>query len=112
MRNVEIGLWTGSITLGHASRHGLYSQTFATFGATCVQNSAATASFHANAKTVGALATGNGGLVGAFHGVSKKMSRQKSQKSSTPTAQRLGIWQQKIVLSPSFQQILSVVSII
>ena len=56
----------------HASRHGLYSQALATLGATCVQNSAAATGLHANAETVGTLATGNRGLVSAFHGVSKE----------------------------------------
>jgi hypothetical protein len=46
---------------------GLDSQALATLGAACIDDSAATACFHANQKTVGTGAAGLGGLVCAFH---------------------------------------------
>jgi hypothetical protein len=42
-------------------------QTLAAFGATRVDHSTATASFHANQKTVSAGAFDLGGLISAFH---------------------------------------------
>lgn len=45
----------------------LYSQAFATFSTTSIDDSAATACFHAHAKAVSTLAAGNGRLVGTFH---------------------------------------------
>ena len=45
----------------------LDGQTLAAFGAASVDDSAATTSFHPNTKTVRALASGDGGLVGTFH---------------------------------------------
>jgi hypothetical protein len=46
---------------------GLNSQALAAFGATCVDDRAATACFHANQKPVGTCAADFGRLVGAFH---------------------------------------------
>ena len=48
-------------------RGELNGQTLATFSAACVDNSATTACFHANQKTVGASAACFGGLVSTFH---------------------------------------------
>ena len=42
-------------------------QALATFGATCVDHSAATFGFHANEETVGTSAAGFGRLISAFH---------------------------------------------
>jgi hypothetical protein len=41
------------------------------FGAASVDNGATALGFHARAKTVGALATNDGGLISAFHDISK-----------------------------------------
>jgi hypothetical protein len=49
-------------------RAGLYGDAGATLGAARVDHGATTRGFHANQKTVGLLATGNRGLIGAFHG--------------------------------------------
>ena len=43
------------------------SQALAALGAACVQHGTATAGLHADTETVGALATGNGRLIGTFH---------------------------------------------
>lgn len=48
---------------------GLDSQTLAALGATCVDDSAATAGLHANEEPVGACAADFGRLVSAFHGI-------------------------------------------
>lgn len=48
-------------------RYYLYCQAMAAFGTTCVDYGAATARFHTHTKAVGALAAGNGGLIGTFH---------------------------------------------
>ena len=42
-------------------------QTLAALGAACVQHGTATTGLHADAEAVGALATGNGRLIGTFH---------------------------------------------
>jgi hypothetical protein len=47
------------------------SQPGAAFGATGIDDGAATLGFHARAEAVGALATYDGGLIGAFHVISK-----------------------------------------
>jgi hypothetical protein len=43
------------------------SQTFAAFGAACIDHGTATAGFHAHQKSMGAGAACFGGLVSAFH---------------------------------------------
>ena len=53
----------------------LDGQTLAALGAASVQDGAASAGFHAHAETMGALATGNGRLVGTFHGRSTKRTK-------------------------------------
>jgi len=45
----------------------LNSQAFAAFGATCIDNGASSAGFHAHQKAMGASATCFRGLVCAFH---------------------------------------------
>jgi hypothetical protein len=58
----------------------LDSQTLATFGATCVDHSAATASFHTDQKAMGTGAASFRRLVSAFHDFSKKLSPERSGK--------------------------------
>ena len=53
----------------------LDSQTLAALGAAGVQDGAASAGFHAHAKAMGALAAGDGRLVGTFHGRSTKRTK-------------------------------------
>ena len=53
----------------------LDGQTLAALGATGAQDGAASAGFHAHAKAMGALAAGNGRLVGTFHGRSTKRTK-------------------------------------
>lgn len=60
-----------SYRLGAASFFGLYGQTLAAFCTARIDNGTAATRFHADAKTMGALATGDGRLEGAFHWRSK-----------------------------------------
>ena len=52
----RVGVWRGS-----------NGQTFAAFGAACIDHSTAAAGFHADQKPMGAGAACFGGLVSAFH---------------------------------------------
>ena len=61
---------------------GLDSQALTTFGAACIDHSAATASFHANHKAMGTGATGFRRLVSAFHDLSKKLSPEQIRETS------------------------------
>jgi hypothetical protein len=58
---------TASKPLSARQKSLLDSQTMAALGTARVNNSAATAAFHANKKAVGTLAAGNGRLIGTFH---------------------------------------------
>jgi hypothetical protein len=49
----------------------LYGQALAALGTTRIDNGTAATRFHADAKTVGTLATGDGRLESAFHWGSK-----------------------------------------
>lgn len=49
------------------ARPSLDGQALTALGAACVQHGTATAGLHADTETVGALATGNGRLIGTLH---------------------------------------------
>jgi len=49
----------------------LHGQTFTAFGAASSQHGTAAACFGANQETMGAFAADNGGLISAFHDVSR-----------------------------------------
>src|SRR3546814_9576152 len=57
-------------------------QALAALGATRIENGAAAARFHAHAKAVGALATGNGRLVSTFHGMIQRSEEHTSELQS------------------------------
>ena len=96
---------------------GSDGQLFAALGATCIDDGAATARFHAYAKTVGALAAGNGRLEGAFHGFPEKRAAGGQMQQRVLAEQVLPIirvaWASRVensVNSPPFHQIFSVSS--
>jgi hypothetical protein len=55
----------------------LNGQTFTAFGATSIDDCAATACFHTHAKAVSTLTAGNGRLVGTFHDERPNKERKK-----------------------------------
>src|SRR5690554_305552 len=59
----------------------LDGQAFAPLGTTRVNDGATATGLHANAKAVGALATGDGRLESAFHDGSEKRKEQEFLKS-------------------------------
>jgi hypothetical protein len=59
----------------------LDSEAFATFGAACVDHSAATACFHTDQKAMGTSAASLRRLVSAFHDFSKKLSPEEIRET-------------------------------
>jgi hypothetical protein len=72
----------GAGVAGLFSGQKLDSQTFATFGATCIDHSAATACFHANQEAMGTGAASFRRLVSAFHDISKKLGPEEIRETN------------------------------
>jgi hypothetical protein len=70
-------------SVARLSHHqNLNGQALAAFGATSIDDSAATASFHAYQKAMGTGATSFRRLVSAFHNFSKKLGPEKIRETN------------------------------